>query len=373
MINVAWLVPSGIAVDESPMHIPAFQSLAFQIARRTPLTVFSFSEERKLKRDRIGNMTVFYLPVSWSDSTIKRIIILCYYFFKEHHRRPFSILHGFWALPCGFLAVLFGKIVRAPSIVTFPGGETARLADFAYGNMLRWKSRAATLWVTRNATILHLLTRYQDSQLPPPGERHARRHIIPFGVHRRLFPPKRKSPKRPFRLLHVANLTPVKDQETLLRSFARVRARLPAKLRIIGPDFMGGAITDLAGTLKLRKDIEFLGLIPHRHLQGHYAWADLYLHTSRHEGQGMTMVEAMASGLPICGTNVGVLADLPDDCKSAAEPGDAEKLADCTIALLLNKKRYQLQRTNALRWILSNDLHASTKKVLELYKSMGAS
>jgi len=42
MKRIAWIVPSGVAGEDSPLHIPALSNLALELAEKVELTVFSF-------------------------------------------------------------------------------------------------------------------------------------------------------------------------------------------------------------------------------------------------------------------------------------------------------------------------------------------
>jgi glycosyltransferase involved in cell wall biosynthesis len=117
---------------------------------------------------------------------------------------------------------------------------------------------------------------------------------------------------RAFVVMTVARLDPVKDFDTLLDAFADVRRRVPrARLVLVGdgPErdrlIERAAGADLAGSVTLagfRSDVR--ALLPA---------ADLYANSSVSEGISITILEAMAAGVPIVATGVGgtpeVLAD----------------------------------------------------------------
>src|SRR6185369_10184403 len=100
----------------------------------------------------------------------------------------------------------------------------------------------------------------------------------------------------PLRILHVANLTAVKDQTTLLHAFAALRGKREARLRIVGADALGGQIQRLAGALGVASDVEFTGPVPYANMPAHYRWADMVVSTSLSEGQNRGLTEAAMSG-----------------------------------------------------------------------------
>lgn len=371
MKRIAWLVPSGVADENSPMHIPILTALAMKLGEEIDLTVFSFSSDRIARSIRMGKSTVHYLAAAWNSPIWMRTFFLGSALFREHRRRPFDLLHGFWALPCGLLAVTFSRILGIRSVCTFLGGETADISHPEYGNLRRWSSRAATLWVSRRSHSLHLLTEFQRSGLSPYHAKLAHHRVFPLGIDTTLFRPVQKRVSRPIRILHVANLTEIKDQETLLRCFSSIAGRVPARLRIVGPDYLDGALQPLAARLNIADKIEFEGFTPHSALGKHYRWAHLYVQTSLHEGQGVSVLEAMASGVVVCGTRIGILADLPASCCITTPPREPELLADAILELVRDKHRYQKTRRSALLWTHSHDIGFTVRQMISTYEGGG--
>jgi len=370
MMRVAWFIPSGVAPVESPMHIPILTALAEKLSREVDLTVFSFSNG-KTPAAQCGNASVRYLPAAWNDPLWKRAATLWGSFAGEHKRRAFGILHGFWGLPCGFLAASFGRFVRRPAVATFLGGETAQVEEIRYGMMRSWKLRRGIEWTCRNAAVTHLLTSYQQAGLDSQGLRLPRQCVFPLGIDSERFRWIRKKPAPPYRFLHVANLTEVKDQRTLLSAFKMILDRAPARLRIVGPDFMDGLLHRFARELGIDKHVEFTGSVSHKSVTRHYRWAHVYLQSSLHEGQGISVLEAMASGVPVCGTRVGILDSLSDSYAATSACGDAEQLAANALALL-QSRRFETTARRARRWIEDHDINTTVEAMLSLYAGLEA-
>ncbi len=98
------------------------------------------------------------------------------------------------------------------------------------------------------------------------------------------------------------------------------------------------------GVLQLGKVVQFLGLRPRDELPGLYNASDVFVFPSqRAEGQPMSLIEAMASGLPVVATKVGWMVSLFEDGVTGilVEPGDSEGLAAGTYNLLKNIERLQ--------------------------------
>lgn len=109
-------------------------------------------------------------------------------------------------------------------------------------------------------------------------------------------------------ILGAGRLEDVKDFPTLLRAFAIVRKQRPARLMILGEahkpdqtDLRKQELMDLATQLGVAEDVALAGFVdnPHKYL----AKASLFVLSSRHEGFGNVLVEAMAGGCAVVSTD----------------------------------------------------------------------
>jgi glycosyltransferase involved in cell wall biosynthesis len=291
-------------------------------------------------------------------------------FRKEHRKRPFQLLHGIWAYPGGTTAALLSSVYGIPFLVSVRGGESASVPAISYGLLLHPVLRRVTLSTCRRANALVVLTRYQATNLTRAGLEREDVHVIPAGAPSDwIADPKPKRPAPPYRILHVANLTEVKDQETLLRAFAAIRKSVDARLRIIGSDHLGGKIQALARALGIDAHVQFIDHIPHSQLKQHYEWAHVMLHTSLYEGQGVVLAEAAASGVAVCGTAVGLIADLGESCMKSCQPRDHVCLSAKTISLLKNQEEFANLTGNARSWASGHTGDRAAESYRRLYET----
>jgi glycosyltransferase involved in cell wall biosynthesis len=143
-------------------------------------------------------------------------------------------------------------------------------------------------------------------------------------------------------LLTIGRLDPQKDHETLLRAFARLRARFPdLRLRIVGEGQLRGTLQELARELDIEGAVEMPGRV--QDTDAEYARARLFILPSRFESFGMVAAEALARKLPVVafadcpGVNEIVQHDV-NGLLAASNPREAA-LAETIAALLSDQER----------------------------------
>src|SRR5262249_36248986 len=145
----------------------------------------------------------------------------------------------------------------------------------------------------------------------------------------------------------VAHLHRFKDHDTLLRAWRIVLDRLDrrpsAVLALAGrPAGAEDSLKALAHDLELGRSVRFLGEIDD--VTGLLAASDLGVLSSRAEGFPNAVVESMASGLAVAGTDIPGLREPlgPEGSALLAPPGDADGLA---VAIVTAAQSPELRRS----------------------------
>jgi glycosyltransferase involved in cell wall biosynthesis len=129
-------------------------------------------------------------------------------------------------------------------------------------------------------------------------------------------------------IIQVARLDYLKDHATALRAFAEVlRHRPDARLLLVGEGPEHAAMEAESLRLGLGAHVRLLGL--RKDVARLLFAADLFLLTSISEGIPLTVIEAMAAGLPVVSTRVGGVAEVVEEGRTGllAPSGDARALA----------------------------------------------
>jgi N-acetyl-alpha-D-glucosaminyl L-malate synthase BshA len=150
-------------------------------------------------------------------------------------------------------------------------------------------------------------------------------------------------------LMHASNFRPVKRVGDVVRIFAQVHARMPAKLILIGNGPELPLIQQLVKELKLGEDVYFLG--EQDHLEPLFFCADLFLLPSEQESFGLTALEAMNCSVPVVGTETGGLPEVITHGETGYlyPVGEINKMAAGSIALLNNPQKHELFKRQARR------------------------
>jgi len=125
-------------------------------------------------------------------------------------------------------------------------------------------------------------------------------------------------PGEPSVILGVGRLTAQKDFPTLIRAFALVRKKRSARLMILGEGEDRPKLEALVRELGLENDVALPGFVdnPYKYMKR----AAVFVLSSRWEGFGMVLVEAMACGTPVVAT------DCPSGPREILEDGKWGKL-----------------------------------------------
>lgn len=333
------MITPGFSSSEQDWCIPATLDLVRELASRHDVHVFALRYPERRAHYRVYGAAVTALGGAGAAGLTRlplfarTIAALA----AQHRRRRLDLLQAFFADEPGFLAVAGGRLLGVPAIVSLRAGELAALPDLPYGGLLT-RGRWLTRWALRGAHRVTVGSRYLARMAAPhvpPG----RLSLAPLGVDTSLFrplPPPDPSPlgAGEFRLLCVASLGPVKDHGMLLRAMARVLAQAPGvHLHLVGGGGLRPALEAEACSRGIRSSVSFHGSVRHELLPAYYSAADLCVLASRHESQGMVVLEAAACGRATVGTAVGILPELmPPSC--VVPVGDDAALAAALLELV---------------------------------------
>lgn len=175
-------------------------------------------------------------------------------------------------------------------------------------------------------------------------------HLIYNGIDQRAFKPGAKTPYPS--LLYLGRLKKYKRIDDLIYAFSVVSKKINnARCIIVGTGEDENRLVSLTKTMGLEDHIEFRGFVSdeEKRLALRESWVLVY--PSLHEGWGISVIEANASGTIAIGANVAGLCDsIRTDTGLLYDSSSKEELVNCLIGILTNDvKRKELEQ-KALLW-----------------------
>lgn len=137
-------------------------------------------------------------------------------------------------------------------------------------------------------------------------------------------------------IISVASLTEQKGHVYLLEAFREILSEYPeeVELLLVGDGELEDRLKDLSRSLKIDSSVHFLG--NRNDVSRLLTLADLYVMPSLWEGQGMSLQEAMASGLPCVVSDIDTFDEFIDPGNNGllSRVKDPESLADQVLRVL---------------------------------------
>jgi glycosyltransferase involved in cell wall biosynthesis len=305
--------------------------------------------------------------------------LLSFASFLLRHGREFDVWHvhkyGFHAA----LAVALGKMLHRPVVLKLPSSNAMGIERAMGAGILGYILRFFHLRVSA-CLVVSEETREEAIHFGIPPE-HI--YLIPNGVDGRQFhptlPEERTAARRTLGLhcerlvLYVGRLSPEKNPIGLLEAWAAIdtEARKGALLALVGDGPQRDKVQAKARAANLAGSV---------HLAGHcsnvttwYQAADVFVLSSYNEGLSNSMIEALASGLPVVSTRVSgssILVESPT-AGLVVDSGNVENLAGAMESLLRDESlRTQLAANARLTFETHFALETLSKKMILLYRGL---
>ncbi|WP_215409316.1 glycosyltransferase [Janthinobacterium sp. JC611] len=232
------------------------------------------------------------------------------------------------AAPALWIASLKGK----PALLNYRGGEAA--VFFARSpRLLAFSLRRASAIVVPSAYLAGVFEQYGHTA-----------HIVPNVVDLQRFSPAASASADGPRILVARHLESLYDNASAVRAFALVRQRYPAaRLVLAGGGPQRAALARLAGSLGVLDAVRFAGPVDNAAMPALFQASDIVLNPSLADNMPISVLEALACGVPVVSTNVGGIPALLQDGVTAllVPPGDPAAMAHAIVALLRDPPRAQ--------------------------------
>jgi N-acetyl-alpha-D-glucosaminyl L-malate synthase BshA len=262
---------------------------------KNKFTILTYNNGAKRKENNV-------IRVPYLDKPILRGASFALFSFLKGFRTDFDIIHAHYAIPQGFSGVLIKRFKKKPLLLTVHGSDATVLG----GNRL---VRPILKWVLNSTDRIIAVSQYAKNLLIDMGISEAKIRVIHNGVdsHTRAVGDEK-------RVIYLGALVWQKGVDVLLKAFKDVKAEhRDAKLVIVGDGPERMKLEGLASKLKL-KDVDFTGYVDD--LDTLFTVNSILVLPSRLEGFGISILEAMARGVPVAASKTGGIPEIVEDGKN---------------------------------------------------------
>jgi glycosyltransferase involved in cell wall biosynthesis len=284
----------------------------------------------------VAHPTFFYLPrfMKILDgfflfiSTLVRVLRL-------HFAFGFDLIDAHFAYPDGFAAVLLGRLLRIPVVVTLHGTSILLLPFRMRSALVDWTIRHATRVI---AVAPNLEARARQARVAPD-----RLAVIPNGVDPFRFSPVDRStarnrvgmPSSGLLIVSVGHVSPRKGFQRVIRILPRLAEHHPdVTFAIVGgagaETYNQPVLQRLAYEVGMANRVRFVGACSPNDVVNWLCAADLFVLASDFEACPNVIWEALACGRPVVATRVGLVEYMVPPFAGILfdDPEDAEQLLE---------------------------------------------
>ncbi|MBM4184263.1 MAG: N-acetyl-alpha-D-glucosaminyl L-malate synthase BshA [Gemmatimonadetes bacterium] len=254
-------------------------------------------------------------------------------------REELDVLHMHYAIPHAAAAYLAKQMLAAErdiKIVTTLHGTDITLVG------LHPSFRAITRFSILQSDGLSAVSQFLKEETVrhfsvPPHRIEVIPNFVDIDVWRRDREPCHRSklaPEGEKIVMHVSNFRAVKRVQDVVEVFAKIRAKVRARLVLVGEGPERPRALERAAELGLGDDVRFLGR--HASVEELLACADLFLLPSASESFGLAALEAMACGAPVVASRAGGIPEVVEDGVSGylLPVGAVDAMAEAGIRIL---------------------------------------
>ncbi|MCW8889425.1 MAG: glycosyltransferase family 4 protein [Sedimenticola sp.] len=213
----------------------------------------------------------------------------------------FDIIDAHYFYPDGVAAVIIGRLLNIPVMITARGSDINLLSKY-------FVPRKLIQWAARNADKLATVSKDLKSSLISLGVEESKINVFRNGVDLDKFRPmdrikirKRININNPT-IISVGNLIELKGHHLVIEALIE----LPDfQLIIVGEGDMRGKLEKLASEYRVSDRVRFMGNVNQEVLVELYNASDILVLASSREGMANVLLEALACGTPVVATDVG--------------------------------------------------------------------
>jgi glycosyltransferase involved in cell wall biosynthesis len=302
-------------------------------------------------------------------------IMFCLKMIKKHR---VDIIHAQWSLPQGLTAVICRHFVKIPCITTLHGSDVYGLKypglQWLNAQVIK-HSDVCTANSVATARMAEIISTRRKITVVPMG-------VNPLFLRHdcRQDAIKTATANGQNRILYVGRLIDWKGVNYLIQALPEVLKKFPkTQLIVVGSGPMKDDLVALSNRLKLGTKVVYIDNVPQEKLLKVYSSASLFVLPSivnekgETEGLGVVLLEAMACGLPVVGSNVGGIPDIIKDGETGllARPKEPNSLAEKITEVFSNAALRQKLVENGPKMVEKKfSWDTISEKFIEIYREV---
>ena len=219
----------------------------------------------------------------------------------------FDVIDAHFLYPDAFAAILLGKVLRKPVVVSARGTDLNLYPTMPIiKGLLRFTLSRAQCAIAVCAALGDVMSKL--------GVTREKIFVIPNGVDTDKFRPIPRSDARSMLhlpatakiVLSVGSLTPRKGVHLVIKAIQAIRQHSNVDLHyvVVGAGSYRRELEEMAASLGVGDRVHFQGEVPHHQLHAWYSAADISCLASSREGWPNVVLESMACGTPVVATDV---------------------------------------------------------------------
>ena len=234
----------------------------------------------------------------------------------------FDIIHVNKLFPVGIIAVYYKWFKGVKYIIS----EHHHIYHSPYNKKISFVEKLFSKTITKQAAYVCPVSNNLGSAMQKFGLK-GNYHKVPNVIYTGIFTPKKQQDDTVFTLLHVSNMTKLKNVAGILETIAVLQQHIPHfKFYLLGGN--ATKFIEMAHNLGIDKDnIVFVGGVSQEELATYYKKADVFLLFSTIETFSCVIYESLSSGTPVISTDVGGIKEhFPTEYGRLVAQGDKEEL-----------------------------------------------
>lgn len=236
----------------------------------------------------------------------------------------------------------------------------------------------------KNAEYATMPTEIAIEELIPENRKHFKVPVeaLSNGVDLSAFKPK-KVPRAIYQkyhldpnvphVLYIGRVDPEKSIENIIHAFTKVLEKIPnANLTIIGDGADKSRLEKLSKHLNISAQVNFLGRVLPPDLYELYRIGTVFATASKTETQGIVLIEAAATGLPLVAVDAGAVKEICQNCKNGflCKPDDVNSIAKSLIKILSDPNLQREMSKASLEIAKQHDLNRTLSRFEEIYQNI---